>query len=93
MCPFKLQVSKALCLKIKMFNDSIIKKTNQWCKASLSFLGLISGSAFMLAGFIRIEKERIFITLIFIDMLIGITALLFGCMSIRCPECNNAKKT
>jgi len=72
-----------------MSNDSIIKKTNQWWKVLISFFGLLASSAFMLAGFINMEKESQFIVLVIIGIIIGIISSLLGSIAISCPNCKS----
>lgn len=70
-----------------MFNDSIIKKTGQWWKANILFLGAVIGGAAIFIGLANLDERELAMTLVLSGILIGLTSFIFGCVSIRCPNC------
>ena len=70
-----------------MFNESIIKKTKQWWKASLAFWCIIIGGTIMFIGLANLDNKELFITLVPLGIVIGIIGFIFGCTAIRCPSC------
>jgi len=71
-----------------MFDESIIKKTKQWWKASLAFWGIILSAAMIFIGLTNLENKEHFISLVLIGIFIGVLSFIFGCTAIRCPKCN-----
>jgi|GEM_PF-5293650 len=47
-----------------MFNESIIKKTNQWRKANLAFWGIVSGGIIMLVELTNFDNKELAIILV-----------------------------
>ena len=70
-----------------MFNDSIIKKTNQWWKASLAFWGVVGSNIILVTGLTNLKNEDLAISLVLTGIIIGITSVTFACSAIRCPIC------
>ena len=71
-----------------MFDNSIIKKTGQWWKANIFFLGAIVGGAVMFIGLANLEERKLAMTLVLSGIFIVLASFIFGCVLIRCPNCN-----
>ena len=72
-----------------MFDNSIVKKTGQMWKLKLAFLLLLIGGASLFYG-LRImttKPDALVASLIFGGIVVGIASLIFGCLSVRCPNC------
>lgn len=71
-----------------MFNESIVKKTRQWWKANILFWGVVIGGAILFLGLANLEVKELAFTLMLVGIFVGIVSFIFGCVSIRCPNCN-----
>lgn len=72
-----------------MFDDSIIKRTNQLWKFLVGFVILLASFGLMLHGFLSIESMEagtfavLFLTAIFF----AFTSFVWQVLAIRCPSC------
>lgn len=71
-----------------MFERSVIKRTGQWPKALVAFLGVIGGGVLMTAGFSRLGNAgRGGLAVVFGGMLLVAVSALIAVFAIRCPKC------
>ena len=70
-----------------MFNDSIIKKSGQWWKAHIAFWGLVAGGGIMFIGLANLDKKELAVSLALVGVILGLASFIYGCLSIRCPNC------
>jgi len=72
-----------------MFDNSIIKKTGQMWKLNLAFMLTILGAASLFYG-INIadaQPDSLAVSLVLCGIIVALASLIFGIVSIRCPNC------
>lgn len=72
-----------------MYNESIIKKTGQWWKANIFFWGAVVGGTIMFIGLANLESRALGFSLVLSGIFIGLGTFIYGCVSIRCPNCKS----
>lgn len=72
-----------------MFDNSIIKKTGQMWKLYLSFILLLLGVASLFIGIkiAEIKSHSLAAFLVLGGLIVGLSSLIFGIVSVRCPNC------
>jgi hypothetical protein len=72
-----------------MFRKSVISKTRQVWKLSVSFtVEMLAGVGMMYAqSQIGVLSSSDFTLIMLSSVVLGLSAFAFGCLSVRCPEC------
>jgi hypothetical protein len=70
-----------------LFENSMIRKTGQWWKVQIGFLGMI---IFLISAFFDESGFKfgdVIETIIRVGYLIGLLSIIFMIAAVKCPEC------